>query len=388
MEYGPFSFFSPPQIVFGNGESKQVGIKAKELGAKAVLIVTDKGIIKAGLADDIKKVLMRSDIDVTIFDEVDPNPSDKTVEKGERIFREGKFDLIIGLGGGSSMDTAKAIKAMAMTGEPLLGIENKWLDENHIKKKVSLFVIPTTAGTGSEVTEVAVIKDKKRNKKLMILGYVIRPEMAFCDPLLTVSLPPKMTAATGIDALSHAIGSFTNKVYHPFAEIFDIKAIELIYENLPMVMANPQDVESRYKMMLGALFAGFGISQTGIDLTHAISSQVEAHFDCTHGEVLGVLIPHCMDFNLTANLEKFPLIGQAMGIELKTLSQEEAGKKTVAVLKSFISDLGMYDRLSSLGISGEKIPQMVQAAVGTKSAALNSRDVKAEDIDKVFHAAY
>jgi alcohol dehydrogenase class IV len=387
MEYGQFSFISPPQIVFGNGESKRVGIKAKELGAKAVLIVTDKGIMKAGLSDDIKKGLMRSDIDVTIFDEVDPNPSVKTVEKGEKIFREGKFDLIIGLGGGSSMDTAKAIKAMVMTDQPLREIENKWLDEGHIKNKVILFVIPTTAGTGSEVTEVAVIKDKKRNRKPVILGHVIRPQMAFCDPLLTVSLPPKMTAATGIDALSHAIGSFTNKVYHPFAEICDIKAIELIYENLPIVMTNPQDVESRYKMMLGALFAGFGISQTGIDITHAMSSQVEAHFDCTHGEVLGVLIPHCMDFNLTANLEKFPLIGQAMGIELTALSPEEAGKKTVAVLKSFINDLGMYDRLSYLGISDEKIQHMVKAAVGTQSAALNSRDVTAEDIDKIFHAA-
>jgi 4-hydroxybutyrate dehydrogenase len=386
MEYGPFSFFSPSQIVFGNGESKRVGIKAKELGAKAVLIVTDKGIIKAGLADDIKKVLMRSDIDVTIFDEVDPNPSDKTVEKGERTFREGEFDLIIGLGGGSSMDTAKAIKAMAMTGEPLLGIENKWLDENHIKKKVSLFVIPTTAGTGSEVTEVAVIKDKKRNKKLMILGHVIRPEMAFCDPLLTVSLPPKMTAATGIDALTHALEAYFAPDYHPICDGIGVEAIRLVVKYLPIACKNGDDLEAREQMQLAASMGAIAF-QKGLGMVHSLAHPLSAEYDTHHGLANALLLPDSVAL-IEDRARTEDQLGRIQRVRQLFAEQGYRQNSLAATLQQFVSDVGITPGLGNHGVPEKDLENLSRLAFEDGIHKTNMVPVTQDDLLSVYCAAF
>jgi len=375
MEFS-FTFSGPVRVIFGQGSSRQVGAEAEGLGVRKVLIVTDRGVRGAGLVAPIEEILRRGNIDFGTFDDVEANPTIENVNEGSRIFRDVKAQALIGIGGGSSIDTAKAIALVGMTGLSIDHLVEK--DDPSLEKSVSqskdripIIALPTTAGTGSEVTTALVIKDKVKGVKAAPRVTALKPAVAICDPLLTLTLPPGITKATGVDAFTHALGSYTNRVFNPVVEIGDLEAMRLAAENLPLVVARGDNLDARANMMYASLLAGIGISNTGNDLTHAMALPVEGFFDSTHGEVCSALLPHCVEFNILGDPEKFYRVAQAMGENLEGMSLLEGSLRAVSAIRNFLRRIDMPHRLADLGIDKGRIQEMSEMAIINRSTQIN-----------------
>jgi len=388
-----FTFSGPAKVIFGQGSSRQVGVEVKGLGGKKVLIVTDRGVRGAGLVAPIEETLKRGRIDFDTFDDVEANPTIENVNEGSRIFRDMKAESLIGIGGGSSIDTAKAIALVGMTGLSIDHLVEK--DDPSLEKSVSqakdripIIALPTTAGTGSEVTTALVIRDKAKGVKAAPRVISIKPAVAICDPLLTLTLPPGITKATGVDAFTHALGSYTNRVFNPIVEAEDLEAIRLVGENLPLVVSRGDNLDARTNMMYASLLAGIAISNTGNDLTHAMALPVEGFFDCTHGEVCSALLPHCVEFNILGDPEKFNRVAQAMGENLKGVSLLEGSLKAVSTIRNFLRRIDMPHRLRDLGIDKGKIQEMSEMAINSRSTQINVRTITLEEIIDLYEKAY
>lgn len=388
-----FTFSGPGKVIFGNGSSRQVGAEAKGLGAKKVLIVTDRGVKGAGVVAPIEEALRKENVDFSTFDNVEANPTIENVNDGSRMFRDVKAQVCIGIGGGSSIDTAKAIALVGMTGLSINQLVEK--DDQSLEKRVSsvkdripIIVLPTTAGTGSEVTTALVIKDRAKGAKAAPRVTALKPTIAICDPLLTLTLPPKITKATGVDAFTHALGSYTNKVFSPVVETGDLDAIRLAAENLPLVVSRGDNLDARTNMMYASLLAGIGISNTGNDLIHAMALPVEGFFDCTHGEICAVLLPYCVEFNILGDPKKFYRVAQAMGENLKGMSLYEGSVKAISAIRNLLRRIDMPHRLRDLGIDKGKIQEMSEMAISNRSTQINVRAITLEEMIDLYERAY
>lgn len=318
---------------------------------------------------------------ISIFDDVEPNPKDITVENGLRLFKEKNCDSILGLGGGSPMDTAKAIAAMSTNP----GRINEYCGVGKLKNPAApLLLIPTTAGTGSEVSRGAVITDSSRNYKMLILSWFLAPKVAILDPKLTVSLPPRTTAWTGVDALTHAIEAYVSTFANPITDIFALGAIRLISANLREAVKNGKNLDARSNMLLGSLLAGVATANARLGNVHALAHPVGGHFDTPHGLTCAVLLPIVMEFNLGAALKKFANIAEAMSKEVKGLSEKEAARKAIEAVRELCVDLEIPENLSELGVNEEAIPQMVKDAAILPS---NPRETTKEDLAKLYKSA-
>jgi len=319
---------------------------------------------------------------ISIFDDVEPNPKDTTVEKGLGLFKEKNCDSILGLGGGSPMDTAKAIAAMSTNP----GKINEYCGVGKLKNPAApLLLIPTTAGTGSEVSRGAVITDSSRNYKMLILSWFLAPKVAILDPKLTVSLPPRTTAWTGVDALTHAMEAYVSTFANPITDVFALDAIRLISANLRKAVKNGKNLDARSNMLLGSLLAGVAMTNALLGNVHALAHPVGGHFDTPHGLTCAVLLPVVMEFNLEAIPKKFANIAEAMGKEVKDLSEKEAARKAIEAVRELCVDLEVPENLSELGVNKEAIPQMVKDAVILPS---NPRETTKEDLAKLYEKAF
>ncbi len=380
-----YSIFLPNNVIFGAGVVEQVGEKAKELGKRNALIVTDQGIIKAGLLEKVLTPLEKAGVKAHIFDQIEPNPRDHTVIKALEFGKKKECEMIIGLGGGSSIDAAKAVGVLMTNPGP---IQDYLRGATVMNPLPPLIAIPTTSGTGSEVTRFAVVTDTERSFKAGIASPFLLPKVALVDPVLMESMPSSLAAATGMDALTHAIEAFTSIDSEPFSDALALHAIRLIGTGLRPSVANGSNREARSQMAIASTLAGVAFSCAGVGLVHAMAHPLGGRFDVPHGVANAILLPSVIRFNLIACLEKFGQVAQALGQKVEGLSAVDAGKKTVEALTQLSADIGIPGHLSEVNVKAEGVPQLAADAMNMKRAiGYNPRMVTVVEIEKLYQEA-
>ncbi len=368
-----WEFITPQRIVFGNGSLTKLDSILQDLDAKNVLLVTDEGIKKVGISGQVEQMLVDRGYKLVIYDEVEPEPSITSILKGyEYVKGQMDTDAVIALGGGSSIDTAKIISLLiAHGGHPL----DYYGGENKVPGPISpLIAIPTTAGTGSEVTSVAVITDEDNDLKVGISDNQLRATVALIDPELTLGLPPYITACSGIDALAHAIEAYTAKPFKyievgekivfqgsfPLGDTLAFQAIELIAQNLHLAVQQGSNLDARSNMALGSLLAGLAFSNAGTAAAHALAYPIGALTHSPHGEVTGLLLPYVMKYNTSVESEKMVNIAKAFGVNVHHKTAKDAANAAHESVLGLVGDIGLPTRLSSIGIKESDIPEIAK----------------------------
>jgi alcohol dehydrogenase len=371
----------PTEIVMGRGASKQTGEWVKELNTKKAFIATDKGIVNAGILEGILNSLKEESIEYVLFDEVESDPSTDMIDKATELAKKSGCDFTIGIGGGSSMDTAKAVAAM-VTNE---GKIFDYVGIGKIKKKpLPIVAIPTTAGTGSEATYWSVITDKKTNIKTGVGSWYLMPTIAIVDPLLTKSMPPRVTAFTGMDALTHAVESYVCKATQPISESLAIHSIKLIARSLRKAVADGDNIDAREDMIMGSTLAALAFNVTRLGLAHAIASPLGAHFNIPHGVANAIVLPNVMEFNVLAVPEKFAEIAIVFGEDIKGLSEMEAGMKAVDAVKKLMRDIGIIEGLKDYGLKEEDLKTIAEEAYKSGNVTVNPRKTTVNDLIEIM----
>ncbi len=379
----PFVWQIPTKLYFGIGEAEKIVDRVNELGGKSVLIVTDPGLMCTNIVNGIKAKLDIAGFRTEVFSKVEPNPTVEIVEEGVKVAREFGCDLLLAIGGGSSIDTAKAI-GLLLTNEGEIAYFWKNPPKNRI---LPLIAVPTTAGTGSEITWVTVIKDTKKKVKMGIGNPKIAPHIAVCDPLLTLSMPPSVTAATGLDALTHAIESFTNVVTEPISESLAYHAIYLIGKYLRAAYAKGDNIEARYNMLLGSTMAALAFANTRLGVIHAITAVMGGYFDVPHGVINAILLPYGMEFNLIGNLSKFAKIAEALGESVSGLTELQAARRAVEAVKALCRDVGIPAGLREVGVKEDAIEDICREAMSNVGIPINPRTPTLEDLIQICRSA-
>jgi alcohol dehydrogenase class IV len=384
----PRKFLVPPVVITGSGSSEQVGEECKKLGFRNGLVVTDQVLSKLEMLERVKKALSGSEIAFAVYDKIAQEPTVDYVKEGSEAFRKNGCDFLLAVGGGSAIDTAKAISVMA--GNP--GSIEDYKGLNRIPNKgAPLVAIPTTAGTGSEVTVFTIITDTRTNVKMLIGSPFVMPTVAIVDPLLTLSCPRDLTAAVGIDALTHAVEAYVSVKAQPMSDIFCLSAIEHISGNLRQAWANGNNVEARERTMLGALQAGMGFSNASVALVHGMSRPIGAYFHVPHGASNAALLGIVTEFSLMGNPARYARIAEAMGEDTTGLSDLEAARLAADAIKALIEDIEI-PCLKDLGVDKGKLeelaPQMAEDAIASGSPGNNPRQATKEEIIELYMLAY
>lgn len=303
-------YFLPTRNLFGEDSVKETGSLMQSLGGKKALIVTDAFLAKNGMAADIQSILSEAGVESTVFDGVEPNPKDVNVEAGLEAFRKNGCDSIISLGGGSSHDCAKAIALVASNGGNIRDYEGVDRSSNPL---CPMIAVNTTAGTASEITRFCIITDTSRHVKMAIVDWRVTPQIAINDPNLMVGMPPALTAATGMDALTHAIEAYVSTNANPLTDAAALMAITMITQYLPKAVANGVYMKARDKMAYGQYLAGIAFNNASLGYVHAMAHQLGGMYNLPHGVCNAILLPHVEEFNLIGNANRFRDIAKAMG---------------------------------------------------------------------------
>lgn len=378
-----FAYFSPTRVVFEVGAIREIPIQISELGTKAVL-VTDAGLIETGLVEKVKKTIGSKLAGV--FSDVPQDSGMEVVEAGTEYANSIGADVVVSLGGGSVIDTAKGMCILMKEGGRLPDYEGfQMLTE----PQTPHIAVPTTAGTGSEVTMGAVILNREAGQKIIIGENHIIPRAAILDPTLTVGLPPQLTASTGMDALTHAIESFVATMRNPISDALALHAIKLIVRYLPIAVKNGSDLLARGQMQVAALIAGWAFSNGYLGAVHAMSHSLGAVKHIPHGIANALLLPHVMQFNLQEIPELTVEIGTAMGIETRGMSTREAGEATIAAVESLLTEIGLPRKLSELDVSEEDFSACAELAMSDGSIVCNPRMImEAEEVVELYKQAF
>ncbi len=378
-----FSTIWPNSMVFGRGALAQLPERVKQFGGTRVLIVTDPGLEACGLTQRISNVLAQAGLTSRVFAEVQPNPTMTEVRNGVALWQEGGFDVILALGGGSSMDATKVIVSALLSGR---SIEELAVGVDDAKGTVIPFIaLPTTSGTGSEATSAAMVKDDS-GKKHLVRSFRCRPAVSILDPELTLSVPSRMTAATGIDALIHSLGAYTNKSVHPIADVLALQAMGLVMRWLPTAVESGNNIEARENMMLASYLSGVAIGCKGNDAIHGLSTPVESMLNVTHGESLAALLPHVVAFNIETNPEVYASIASHIGLGSGATASH--GAQTFLQRITELRDtIGVSRELGSMGVKSDMFDRLSQMAVSSRSTTLNCRSMSQDDIRSIYAQA-
>jgi alcohol dehydrogenase class IV len=381
-----FSFTGAKKIVFGCAAFESLADHVKGLGGRRPLIVLDKNLSKSGFRERAQAALAAGSLKAVFFDKVEPEPLLELADEGTEAARRGKCDIVVGIGGGSAMDVAKAVAALL----PNKGRAVDFLGLNKVPGPgIPTIMVPTTAGTGSEVTFTAVFLRKNLNKKEGMNSPYLYPTLALLDPTLTLSLPPQPTAATGIDALCHAIESYTSVNASPLSEMVSLEAIRLIAENLRTCVHNGRNLEARENMLLGSLYAGLGLANAGVGAAHSLSYPLGGKYGTSHGVANTLMLPRVMDFNVPSAQEKFAVIAEIMGESTEGLPLREAAYLAVDAVESLIEDCGIFTTLRELGVPEEDFPELARIALTVvRPLENNPRKVTFEEAVEIYRAAY
>jgi len=376
----PFEFILPTKIIFGSGEVKKLKEVLKEKNPKKVMIVTDPNLRNIEVFKKLEKQL--KDYKYVVFDEVEPNPKDYNVEKGAEFAVKEKVDLIIAFGGGSPIDAAKVISLIAAQGGDVKSYMDKKIE---IEKALTFIAIPTTAGTGSEVTFSSVITDTEEKFKYTIKSPLIAADVAIIDPELTLTLPKSITATTGMDALTHAIEGYTALCTEPIAESVGLSAVSYITEYLEEAVKNGDNIKARENVMMGSLLAGLSFSHSDVAAVHCMAEALGSIYDSPHGTCNSVLLPYVMEYNLPETTDKYASIAREMGIEGK--DNLEVAKKGIEKIKKLSKSIGLPD-FKSLNVSPDDFEKLSEMSEKNGSTPSNPRTIKKEQYLEVFKKAY
>jgi len=368
---------------FGAGARKELPEVLNRMGVKKALVCTDKGLLKVGTAQKVTEVLDQCGFPYEIFSEVKPNPTVTNVKDGIKAFADAKADCIIAIGGGSAMDTAKGIGIVTNNPEfsDIVSLEGVAPTK---KKSVPIIALPTTAGTGAEVTINYVIIDEERQAKMVCVDPNDIPAVAIVDAELMYSLPKSLTAATGMDALTHAIEGYITKGAWVMSDMYELQAIKMIAEFLPLAVEEPTNPKGREGMALAQYIAAQAFSNVGLGLVHGMAHPMGSLHDIPHGVANALLLPTIMEFNMPKCVEKFGVIAQTMGVDTKGMSAEEAAQAAVDAVKALSVRVGIPQTLTALGIKEEDIPALAAQAIADVCTPGNPRDVTEAEIVELY----
>lgn len=384
MEEGLFTYSIPTRIIYGVHSRLKLGEEVRRLGIKRVLLVTDKGLMKRGIADEMEKLCQREGVGYQIFSDLNYEPTVGTVTEGVRMALEEECDGVIGLGGGSPLDTGKAIAMLVTNG----GDFNQLLGRDTLFHLPLPFIaIPTTSGTGSEATRWSLILDEEAGMKRAIGCWEGMPDTALCDPLLTLTKPPDLTASTGMDALTHAIESLVNVNCQPISEAMALQSITLISRNLLKAVKAGDDVGARDGMMMGSLLAALAFNVTGITSVHAISHVVGARCQVPHGVANALLLPYVMEYSYSFAPHRFALISKVMGESLPGTGELEEAWKGVELVKDLLQSIGLTQGLSDYGLTLDGISPLAKEAAESPCNLLNPRPIDEDGIASILEEA-
>lgn len=379
-----FEFLFPTEVKFGEGVLNELGDIIRRFDKTNVLIVTDKGVLDAGLVDIVTDILKKEGItNVKIYDEVEPNPRTEGVNKGGKVAKEFGADALIAIGGGSPIDTAKGIGVL-MTNE---GIIEDYEGYFKVKNALPPFItIPTTVGTGSEVTEWAVITDLKRKFKMSVADTKLYPDVALCDPIMVKNLPSKIIASTGMDALSHCIEAYVCNISTPTTDAIALYGMEIISKNIRRAVYT-DDYEAKANMQLGAMFGGIALSQADIAGVHCMGEALGGMYDTPHGIANASILPYMMDYCAVADPEKYSRIAVAIGGNVANMSQLEAAHEAAVMVKKMNDDV-QIPSLKEVGVKPEDFRALAEKSEANISNPSNPRKATADDYYKLFEKAY
>lgn len=378
-------FFSPHKIVFGTGTAAAAGTEAKSLGASKVLIVTDPGVVKAGLLPSITGPLEAAKLPYAVYDKIEAEPPLRCVDEAAALLRAERCDLVLGVGGGSSLDVAKGVSIVAGNGGRILDHVGMDMVQKPGAPKI---LMPTTAGTGAEITRALVVTDEAENTKKVVYSFYCLPEVAIVDPALTYSMPPSVTADSGMDALVHAIETYVSVHATPFSDILAEKAIAWIGRYLPIAWCKGANQEARYFMSLAATVSGMAFASGGLGAVHGLSYVLGTRYHMPHGRSNAIMLPHVMRYNLSGALEKYAAIAALLGRPARSGDLNAAAALAVDAVEDLLKTMQISCRLRDYGIAEKELPYLVEG--GLKQARLfsfNPRDLAEADVRAVYQAA-
>jgi alcohol dehydrogenase class IV len=378
-------FRTTPRIVMGPGALNHIAQEVKAQNAAKVLVVTDKGVLEAGLVQPAQEAFKKEQINCTVFDGVESDPRYEIVADCMEMIRAENPDLIVGFGGGSPIDIAKCAAAMATNEGPI----GKYFGIDLIPKPgLPTIMVPTTAGTGSEVTPIAILSDEGEKLKKGIVSAYLLPSVALLDPELTLGLPPPITAATGMDALIHAIEAYTSVNATDMTDLLAFQAMELLYHNIRAAYANGRNLEARSSMLEGSLLAGMAFANAGVTAVHAFAYPIGAEFHIPHGVANTLMLPHVMRFNLLGNVSKFADMAEAFGFITEGLDDLSAAETAVQAIERLADDLQVPKHLAQFGIKESDIAALAEGVMKvTRLLGNNPRVVRLEDANDIYKAA-
>ncbi|MED1793494.1 iron-containing alcohol dehydrogenase [Brevibacillus nitrificans] len=381
-----FSYFCSTRIEMGSGKTKELPALLQSLGiGKSVFLVSDPGVIRAGLVAPIQSALEEAGFSVTLFDALSQNPRDTECLEGAALFREAAADVVVAVGGGSAMDTGKTIAICGPNGGAPADYADGRLPYTNI---APIVCIPTTAGTGSEVTRSAVITESTTHRKMTLKHAALRPTLAVLDPVLTYSVPPAITAATGVDALVHAIEGYTCKVTNPISQAFGAKAMQTIVRALPAAYANGQDEEARHAMLEGSLMAGLCFGSADVAAVHCLAEALGGLYDTPHGVANSVFLPYVLKFNAADNKPMHAALARYMGFASDADTEDQAIDKLIGGITELTQSL-QIPRLKDLpGMREEDFPRIVELSMKNGSTPSNVRTITSEDYLAILQEAY
>ncbi|HUQ68438.1 MAG TPA: iron-containing alcohol dehydrogenase [Planctomycetaceae bacterium] len=379
----PFDFDPRTRVVFGNGCVGRLGELTREFGGRNALLVTDPGIEQAGHIDKCLASLNAADVRVTVFDDLKPNPTTEDVDRGLVVAKERQIDFLIAVGGGSAMDCAKGINFLFTNGGRM---QDYWGVGKATRPMLPLIAVPTTSGTGSEAQSFALIADARTHRKMACGDKKAACKAALLDPSLTVSMPASVTAATGIDAISHAIESNVTTKRNPISHLFSRRAWRLLSSGFPKVLDNSQDLEARGAMLLGAHLAGAAIENSMLGATHALANPLTARFEITHGLAIGLMLPHVVRYNSTVAGSLYARLAADAG--LCELDDPQAGRVLADWIAGVVAKAGCPTTLSACNVPADVLPQLASEAAQQWTATFNPRPVDVHSLEELYRCAW
>lgn len=372
---------------FGAGCRSVLASEVTKRGFKKVFVVTDNDLIKFGVAEQVLSVLAAASIPYEVFSDVKQNPTVKQVKLGVEAFKNSGANVIVAIGGGSPIDTAKAIGIIAANPEfaDVVSLEGVADTKN---KCIPIIALPTTAGTAAEVTINYVITDEENVKKMVCVDPNDIAVLSIVDPELMLSMPRGLTAATGMDALTHAIEGYITKGAWEMSDMFELKAVEMIAKHLPAVVENPSDIVARDGMAVAQYIAGMGFSNVGLGLVHGMAHPLGAYFDIPHGVANALLLPIVMEYNASASIDKYADIAKAMGVDTSNMSKQEAADAAVAAVKQLAVKVGIPEKLRDLNVKEESLEALALSAFNDVCTPGNPREVTLDDVLSLYKKAF
>lgn len=375
-------FRTTPRIRFGAGCCRFVGEEARLLGVRRALIVTDPGIVEAGLVSTVEESLKEAKVRYTVFDGVEAEPRIQVVDACLERIKGQRIECVIGIGGGSSLDIAKLASVMITNTPPV----TQYFGIDLIPKRgIPTIMLPTTAGTGSEVTAIAILSDEKERLKKGIVSQFLIPTVALLDPELTLGLPPSITASTGMDALIHAMEAYISVNATELTDLLACRAMELIFDNLRTAYCRGDNIEARSGMLEGSLLAGISFANAGVTAVHAFAYPIGAEYHIPHGVANTLMLPAVMEFNMVSRLEKFAYMAEIFQESTEGLSLREAAQRAIEAIRALAQDIRVPQKLSEFGVKEEDVPRLAEGVLKvTRLLANNPRTVTLEDAKEIY----